>query len=84
VLGVSTQAAPGEIKRAYRRLAFTVHPDVGDRSDPERLHEVHEAYEILGNPDRRRSYDVENSIRRRPVSAMPLRPRPQVTVVNDL
>jgi molecular chaperone DnaJ len=68
VLGVSTGAAPAEIKRAYRRIAFDVHPEVGERPDPERFREVHEAYETLSDPDRRRSYDVEISIRRRPLS----------------
>jgi molecular chaperone DnaJ len=83
ILGISTQAAPGEIKRAYRQIAFTVHPDVGERPDPERFREIHEAYETLSNPDRRRSYDVEISIRRRPLSAEPLRSKAPVTVVDD-
>ncbi|MBV8361979.1 MAG: DnaJ domain-containing protein [Deltaproteobacteria bacterium] len=83
ILGVSTQAAPGEIKRAYRRLVFTVHPDVGQRPDPERFREVHEAYMVLNDPDRRRSYDVEVAIRRRPLSAEPLRPKAPVTVLDD-
>lgn len=83
ILGVSTRAAPGEIKRPYRRIAFAVHPDVGERPDPGRFREVHEAYEILSNPDRRRSYDVEISIRRRPLSAESLRPKTPVTVLDD-
>jgi len=83
ILGVSRQAPPGEIKRAYRRIAFNAHPDVGERPDPERFRKAHEAYEILSNPDRRRSYDVEISIRRRPLSAEPLRARAPVTVLND-
>ena len=83
VLGVPTQAAPGEIKRAYRRIAFAVHPDVGERSDPDRFREVHEAYETLSDPGRRRSYDVEISIRRRPLSAEPIRPKAPVTIIDD-
>ena len=83
ILGVSTKAAPGEIKRAYRQIAFTVHPDVGERPDPERFRQVHEAYEILSNPDRRRSYDVDISIRRRPLSAEPLRSKSPITVLDD-
>jgi curved DNA-binding protein CbpA len=83
VLGVSTQAAPGEIKRAYRRIAFAVHPDVGERPDPERFREVHDAYETLSDPDRRRSYDVEISIRRRPLSAEPLRRKIPVSIIDD-
>jgi DnaJ-class molecular chaperone len=83
ILGVSTQAATGEIKRAYRQIAFAVHPDVGERPDLERFREVHEAYETLINPDRRHSYDVEMSIRRRPLSAEPLRPKAPITVLGD-
>jgi molecular chaperone DnaJ len=83
ILGVSRQAPPGEIKQAYRRLAFNAHPDVSERPDPERFREAHEAYEILSNPERRRSYDVEIPIRRRPLSAEPLRARAPVTVLND-
>ena len=83
ILGVSSRAAPSEIKRAYRRIAFNAHPDVGEPPDPERFREVHEAYEILSNPDRRRSYDVEFSVRRRPLSAEPLRSEAPVTILDD-
>lgn len=83
ILGVSTQAAPREIKRAYRQIAFAVHPDVGERPDVERFREAHEAYETLSDPSRRRSYDVEIAIRRRPLSAEPLRSKSAVTVVED-
>jgi molecular chaperone DnaJ len=82
VLGLPAGAAPAEIKRAYRRIAFTVHPDVGAHPDPERFREIHEAYEILSDPDRRRSYDVEISIHRRPLSAEPL-PATRPIVVRD-
>jgi molecular chaperone DnaJ len=82
-LGVSVRAAPGEIKLAYRQIAFAVHPDVGERPDPQRFREIHEAYEILSNPDRRRFYDVEISIRRRPLSAEPQRPKTPVTILDD-
>ncbi|HLH75732.1 MAG TPA: DnaJ domain-containing protein [Candidatus Binataceae bacterium] len=82
VLGVSANAAPGEIKRAYRRIAFTVHPDVGERPDPERFREIHEAYEILSNPDRRRTYDVEIAVQQ-PFSAQPLRARREPVAVRD-
>lgn len=83
ILGVSTRAAPSEIKRAYRRIAFNAHPDVGELPDLERFREAHEAYEILSNPDRRRSYDVEFSVRRRPLSAEPLRSRAPITILDD-
>lgn len=83
VLGVSAGAAPVDIKRAYRRIAFVVHPDVGDHPDPERFREIREAYETLSNPDRRRSYDIEIAIRRQPLSAEPLRTKRQVAVRDD-
>ena len=59
ILGVPARAERAEIKRAYRRLAFSLHPDVGPNPEPERFHEVHEAYEVLSNPDQRRAYDVK-------------------------
>jgi molecular chaperone DnaJ len=83
ILGVAAGAPPAEIRRAYRRIVFDVHPDVGERPDPERFREIHEAYEILSDPDRRHSYDVEISIRRRPLSTEPLRSRTPVTILDD-
>lgn len=60
VLGVEKNASDGDIKRAYRKLARELHPDVtGD--DPratERFKEVTVAYETLSDPQRRRSYDL--------------------------
>jgi DnaJ-class molecular chaperone len=77
ILGVPAQAEPGEIRRAYRRLVFSVHPDVGDRPDPERFRAVHEAYEIRRDSDRRRAYDIKSVTGRHPLSAeAPLRTAP--------
>ncbi len=47
LLGVRRDAPPIEIKRAYRRLAFSLHPDVGDDPDEASFREVHEAYQAL-------------------------------------
>ena len=48
VLGVDRSAPDAEIKRAFRRLAREVHPDVSDAPDAdERFKEVVEAYEVL-------------------------------------
>ncbi|MFV0381695.1 MAG: DnaJ domain-containing protein [Breznakia sp.] len=58
VLGVSKTATQDEIKKAYRRKAKQYHPDVNHASDAEqKFKEVNEAYDCLGNPDKRRSYD---------------------------
>jgi molecular chaperone DnaJ len=59
VLGVDRSASPDEVKRAYRRLARRHHPDVNP-DDPEaeaKFKEVAEAYEVLGDADRRSQYD---------------------------
>ena len=80
-LGVPKRAAPGEIKRAYRRIAFELHPDVGERPDAERFREAHEAYEVLSNPNRRRLYDIKFSSQQQPLTAEPL--KAPVTIVDD-
>jgi curved DNA-binding protein len=58
LLGVPRDAAPEDIKRAYRKLARKYHPDVSKEADAEaRFKEVAEAYEALGDPERRAAYD---------------------------
>jgi molecular chaperone DnaJ len=59
ILGVSRDADDGAIKKAFRRLARELHPDV-NRDDPgaeEKFKEAAEAYEVLSDPDRRATYD---------------------------
>lgn len=60
VLGIERGAAAAEIKRAYRRLARRLHPDInpGDGEAEVRFRQVVEAYETLIDPDRRRRYDA--------------------------
>jgi len=60
VLGVDRGAAAGDIKRAYKRLARRLHPDInpGDREAEARFRQVLDAYETLMDPDRRRRYDA--------------------------
>ncbi len=58
LLGVSREADADEIKRAFRRLARELHPDVSEAPDAEhRFREVVEAYEVLSNSERRQLYD---------------------------
>src|SRR4029450_3595984 len=55
VLGLSREASDSEIKRAYRRLARDLHPDVNpDPEAKERFQEVTRAYEALTHPENRR------------------------------
>ena len=56
VLGVPRDATQEEIRRAYRRRAHELHPDKG--GDAEKMKELNEAYEVLGNPEKRRQYDM--------------------------
>jgi len=59
VLGVSTSASEAEIKKAFRRLARDLHPDVNS-DDPEaeaKFKAAAEAYEVLSDPERRATYD---------------------------
>ena len=58
VLGVSRDAGPDEIKRAYRRLARELHPDVNpDPGTQEKFKDITAAYEVLRDPEKRRVYD---------------------------
>ncbi|MBC7333412.1 MAG: J domain-containing protein [Actinobacteria bacterium] len=59
ILGVSKDATQDEIKKAYRRLAKKYHPD-SNPNDPtaeEKFKEIGEAYEVLGDPEKRARYD---------------------------
>jgi len=57
VLGVSRDATPEDIKKAYRRLARQLHPDVNP-AEEERFKEVTKAYEVLSDPRKRELHDL--------------------------
>ena len=58
VLGVDRGAPDAEIKRAFRKLARELHPDVSEAPDAEeKFREAAEAYEVLSDPERRATYD---------------------------
>ncbi len=60
VLGVERDAPPEEVKRAFRRLARELHPDVNahDPEAEEKFKEAAEAYEVLSDAEQRRTYDA--------------------------
>ena len=58
VLGVERNASSDQIKRAYRKLARELHPDVNpDPVAQNRFKEVTEAYEVLSDPNKRSNFD---------------------------
>lgn len=57
-LGVERSASADQIKAAYRKMARRYHPDVSKESDAaEKIKSINEAYAVLGDPARRKSYD---------------------------
>lgn len=58
VLGVSKNATKDEIKSAYRKLAKQYHPDINKSPDaPKKFEEIQEAYDVLGDDEKRKNYD---------------------------
>ena len=63
ILGIGREASPGEVKRAYKRLARRYHPDInpGDREAAAVFRRATEAYETLSDPGRRQEYDAHGT-----------------------
>lgn len=59
IMEISEKATGQEIKAAYRRLAKKYHPDIhgNDKSYVDKFNDIREAYQILGNADKRQKYD---------------------------
>ena len=59
VLGLTKQAKADEVKKAYRKLALKYHPDKnpGDKASEDKFKEISEAYEVLGDPQKKEKYD---------------------------
>jgi molecular chaperone DnaJ len=63
VLGVDKKASQDDIKKAYRKLARQHHPDTNkDAGSEERFKEISEAYDVLGDPEKRKKYDRGQSV----------------------
>ena len=64
VLQVSSNAEPDTIQRVYRLLAQRFHPDNRDSGNDARFREIHEAYTVLSDPEKRARYDIHYQQRR--------------------
>ena len=64
VLGVAKEAAQADVTKAYRKLARQYHPDTnpGDNAAEERFKQISSAYEVVGDEDKRASYDEARSM----------------------
>lgn len=63
LLGINKEASSEEIKKAFRQLARKYHPDVnpGDKEAEEKFKEINEAFQVLGNAEKKQQYDQYGS-----------------------
>ena len=73
ILGVAAFSDPETVKAAYRKLARQFHPDLnaGNRASEERFKEINEAYDVLGDPDKRAMYDASLGVLHKPGGGKP-------------
>ncbi len=59
ILGITRESSDEDVKKAYRKLVFEHHPDrnPGKVDAEERIREINVAYEVVGDPEKRRTYD---------------------------
>ena len=74
VLGVSRTESSAGIRDAFRKLAKQYHPDLGGPESRDRFQEIARAYEILSDPEQRRTYDQTLSRSERLLRPEPLKP----------
>lgn len=78
ILGLDKTATHQQIVSAFRRLAIKYHPDKNRSPDAkDRFILVHEAFEVLGNPERRRWYDMANAKDEHPYTDYGPQPQPR-------
>ncbi len=60
ILGINKNASAAEIKKAYRKLAKKYHPDTdpGNKEIEKKFQEISEAYDVLGDPEKKKKYDT--------------------------
>lgn len=72
LLDIPENADQNEIKKSFRKLSMKHHPDKG--GDSNKFAEINEAYEVLGQPDKRRIYDTQQRIMNMPTMNTPIDP----------
>ncbi len=78
ILGVEPTATVDAIKQAYRQLARQFHPDVAGSAAQDRFVQISLAYQVLSDPQQRRTYDL--TLPRHYVAPPPTTPRPSVKI----
>lgn len=63
-LGIEKNASEQEIKKAFRKLSFQTHPDKNpDKSAHEKFKQINEAYEVLGDVEKKKQYDLQREMK---------------------